>query len=84
MKYICTHCKKFVPARLVVHDRIKDVLMVGPHRKCVGWHKVRTIGREAEVPAWTLERGSLGRMMRERTPEAPERIAQRLREIVAR
>ena len=84
MKYICTHCKRFVPARLVVRERVRGVLMVGPHRECVGWHKVSTFGKEAEVPAWALERGSLGRMMHERIPDVSERITQRLREIVAR
>ena len=82
MRYLCTHCKKFVSPKNVIVTNGKP--MVGPHGKCVGYHPVRSFGQPRPVPPALLEKGRLGRMMRERTPGSIERIVADLEEMVSR
>jgi len=78
MKYLCSHCGRFVPARLVI--RSAAGLRVGPHRDCVGYHAVRSIGKPRTIPPRDLEKGYLGRLMYDRSEGSVEKIVARLEE----
>lgn len=80
MSYLCTHCKKFVPARLVTSSASGP--MVGPHKDCVGYHPAKRVGKPKEISPVHLEKGYLGRMMYDRSPGAVDKIVAALEEKV--